>query len=88
MFVSPQSSELWKIHVFVTRAMQKNKLEQKRFESCSTAAFSEADTAFPAQHLTDMAAAMEWRWQDEVPQELRLHRGAWLRTAGVEHWDG
>ena len=39
MFVSPQSSELWRTHVFVTRAMQKNELEQKRFESCSTAAF-------------------------------------------------
>ena len=44
--------------------------------------------AFPARHSTEMTAAMEWRWQDEVPQELRLLRGQWLRTAGVEHWQG
>ena len=35
-----------------------------------------------------MAAAMEWRWKDEVPVELALLRGQCLRTAGLEHWDG
>ena len=47
-----------------------------------------ATTASPARHSTDMTAAMEWRWQDEVPPNLRLLRGDWLRTAGVEHWHG
>jgi hypothetical protein len=31
---------------------------------------------------------MEWRWHDEVPEELALLRGQWLRTAGVQHWHG
>ena len=35
-----------------------------------------------------MTAAMEWRWHDEVPPHLQLLRGDWLRTAGVEHWQG
>jgi hypothetical protein len=35
-----------------------------------------------------MNAAMEWRWQDEVPQELRPLPDQWLMTAGWEHWVG
>ena len=54
------------------------------FVSCAFVAI----TASPARHSTDMTAAMEWRWQDEVPPNLRLLRGDWLRTAGVEHWHG
>ena len=56
------------------------------FVSCAFVAI----IAFPARHSKEMAAAaaMEWRWQDEVPQELQLHRGQWLMTMGVEHWQG
>ena len=34
------------------------------------------------------AMAMQWRWHDEVPADLALLRGQWLRTAGMEHWHG
>ena len=54
------------------------------FASC----ISVAIIAFPARHSPKMTAAMEWRWEDEVPQELRPLRNQWLMTAGSEHWDG
>ena len=34
------------------------------------------------------AMAMQWRWHDEVPADLALLRGQWLRTAGMERWHG
>jgi len=32
--------------------------------------------------------ATQWRWHDQVPADLALLKGQWLRTAGMEHWEG
>jgi len=34
------------------------------------------------------SAAVEWRWHEEVPENLRPYQGQWLRAAGIEHWNG
>ena len=33
-------------------------------------------------------AAMEWRWREEVPDNLRPYQSQWVRAASVETWDG
>ena len=38
--------------------------------------------------LATMAAAVEWRWHEEVPENLRPYQGQWLRAAGIEDWNG